>query len=88
MKEVFFRIVVVNGVAVHPLARRGIDDQALRDLGEVHVHVLLGRVEAVHLVVLEELVAEPASGGHVAVVGAVEDGGAEAPIDVIGLHRV
>ena len=57
-------------------------------MGEVDVEVFEGGVEAVLAIVDEELVAEVALVGGVAVVGAVEGGEVEAPVDVVALDGV
>src|SRR5262249_35547895 len=61
---------------------------ALEDPRKVDVEVLLGRIEAIELVVLQELIAEPTASRRVAIVAAIEERRTEAPVDVICLNRV
>lgn len=64
------------------------EDHPLSNVGEVEVEVELERVISIEVVVLEQLIAQPALGRGVAVVHAEEVGDLEAPIHVVGLVRV
>jgi hypothetical protein len=64
------------------------EDHPLGDVREINVQIELKRVITVQVIVLEQLVAEPALGRGVSIVDAVQVRHLEAPVHVIGLVRI
>ncbi len=64
------------------------ENEALRNPWHIHVAIHFCRIVPVPLIPLQQLIAEPAPGGHVPVIAPVQIAKPKSPIDMVSLYGV